>query len=153
MSRKPIQSPSRPANRDTSSVAHILVAEDNMTTQRLILLMIEALGHKVTLVKTGSEALAAMRDGAYDLLLMDIQMPELDGLAAARMIRDLPPPACRIPIVAVTGDDSRENLFACREAGIDDFLSKPLTWPELEEMLRRYLSRDGRAPGELTVTT
>ena len=144
--------PSDKTSRQPRPTAHILIAEDNMTSQRLIILMVESLGHKATVVKTGSEALAAMRNGSYDLLLMDIQMPELDGLSATRMIRELPPPACRIPIVAVTGDDSRENLFACREAGIDDFLSKPLTWPELAEILRRYLSRDGMVPGEATVS-
>jgi CheY-like chemotaxis protein len=94
-------------------------------------------GHTVTEVTNGSDAVQAMQDGRYDLLLTDIHMPGMDGIEAARAIR-----ACearggmpRTPIVALTADVLESGQNACLDAGMDGFLAKPVDPAELEEML------------------
>jgi PAS domain S-box-containing protein len=120
--------------------ASILIAEDNDINRELVTQMLARLGHDGTTVGNGREALTAARGRAFDLVLMDIQMPEMDGVAAAAAIRALPGAHGGVPIVAVTANamvGDRERYLA---AGFDDYLSKPLHLDELQEVIARWTS-------------
>ena len=104
----------------------VLVAEDNQINQQLILMLLRRGGHEATIVENGELAAEAVRGGGYDVVLMDVQMPVLDGVQATRRIRALPPPANGIRIIALTANamaGAREEYLA---AGMDDYLSKPV---------------------------
>jgi CheY-like chemotaxis protein len=116
---------------------HILLAEDNPINMLLIRELLRRRGHTVTEVTTGNEAVQAMLDGRYDLLLTDIHMPGMDGIEAARVIRagEARSGGRRTPIVALTADVLEAGRHACRDAGMDGFLAKPVDPAELEEIL------------------
>lgn len=115
----------------------ILVAEDNNTNRLVITRMLERQGHHVDGVANGAEAVEAMRTIPYDLVLMDMMMPEMDGLAATRAIRALPPPASRIPIIGLTANVLTSDKEACMAAGMTGFLTKPVTAERLNKELWR----------------
>ncbi len=106
----------------------ILIAEDNRTNQKVICLMLEKLNLVPEVVENGEAVLEKMRKTSYDLLLLDIQMPKLDGLATARIIRDKTSDIRQknIPIIALTALAMQEDAAACKEAGMDRFLTKPV---------------------------
>jgi CheY-like chemotaxis protein/HPt (histidine-containing phosphotransfer) domain-containing protein len=117
---------SQPAARAAPRRLRVLVAEDNAINQRFMAALLRKAGHIATVVETGYEAVAAVRDGGYDVVLMDVQMPDLDGVEATRQIRTLPSPQCRIPIIALTAHamtGAKEEYLA---AGMDDFVAKPI---------------------------
>jgi PAS domain S-box-containing protein len=121
--------------------ARILLVEDNETNQLVAQGMLEQLGFEVTIVGDGEDAVEALSSEDYDLVLMDIQMPKLDGLAATRIIRD---PAGRvrnhrIPIVAMTAHAMRGDRERCLDAGMDDYLTKPLEIRMLSRALLNWL--------------
>jgi len=120
--------------------ARILVAEDHPVNQRLMLLLLAQLGHRADLVSNGAEAVTAVRRRAYDVVLMDVQMPELDGLSATRRIRaEL---GDRQPwIIAVTANALLGDRRACLAAGMDDYLAKPLVAADLARALDRAAAR------------
>jgi CheY-like chemotaxis protein len=118
----------------------ILVAEDNEVNQLVINAMLTQMGHVVDVVRDGVEAVEKVRTGAYDVVLMDIQMPRLDGLAATRQIRALGGSASRVPIVALTANAMRDDLRACLDAGMDDHLAKPLEQRDLARVIARALT-------------
>jgi signal transduction histidine kinase/DNA-binding response OmpR family regulator len=123
------------------SALRILVAEDNKINQRLMVMLLGAAGHQVEVVNNGEEAVAAVRQGGFDIVLMDIQMPVLDGAGAAKQIRALPAPQCRIPILALTADaiaGAEERYLA---AGMDAYLAKPITPASLQTALARLTGR------------
>ncbi len=128
--------PRRPLQLADSGALRILLAEDNLVNQKVATLMLRKLGHAVDVVDNGQEAVAAVLRHAYDVVLMDVQMPVLDGLAATRAIRaDLP--AERQPrIVAMTASVLVEDQRACAAAGMDDYLSKPVRERDLDAVLR-----------------
>jgi len=118
--------------------ASILVAEDNDINRELVIQMLARLGHNVITASNGREALAAARAKVFDLILMDIQMPEMDGLSAAAAIRALPGTHGGTPIVAVTANamvGDRERYLA---AGFDDYLAKPLHLDQLQDVVMRW---------------
>ena len=119
----------------------ILLAEDNGVNQRVAVLMLERLGQRPVVVSNGAEAVEALRNAAYDLVLMDVQMPVMDGLEATRRIRaDLP--ADRQPrIVAMTANALVEDREASLDAGMDDHLAKPVRAEELAAVLARVTTR------------
>jgi len=116
----------------------VLVADDNLVNQRLLSRVLEKCGHRITLVGNGSEAVDAARGGGYDAILMDVEMPEMDGLAATALIRSAEARGHRVPIIAMTAHAMSGDRERCLQAGMDDYLSKPISTRELEAMLGRF---------------
>ncbi len=135
----------RDTDRETSSstggspTLRILVVEDNEINRRVARKIVEHLGHQVYCVSNGAEALDVVRDGDYDLVLMDCQMPVMDGFAATKAIRQLPGPAARLPIIAMTAHSRPDDDDEIRRVGMDDFLTKPIVPDVLAAALARYL--------------
>jgi len=124
---------------------HILVAEDERVNQQLLQAMLDSLGYRVTMTNNGSEALAAAAQNRFDLVLMDCQMPVMDGYAATRTIREQEALAAqashRLPIVALTADALKGDRERCLAGGFDDYLSKPYTRQQLRDVIQRWLQR------------
>ncbi len=130
------------------SRAHVLVAEDNPVNQMVALKMLEKLGYRVDVVENGAEALEEVIRGHYDAVLMDVQMPELDGYEATAKIREREGAARHTPVIAMTAnalEGEREEALA---AGMDDYVAKPVKAGDLDAVLQRWTSRTDRAPGE-----
>ena len=114
----------------------VLLAEDNLVNQRLATAILTREGHQVTLASNGQEALDAWRENAYDLVLMDVQMPEMDGLEATRQIRlREQETGTHIPVIAMTAHAMTGDRERCLEAGMDEYLSKPIRIRQLAEKL------------------
>jgi signal transduction histidine kinase/DNA-binding response OmpR family regulator len=114
---------------------HVLVAEDNVVNQRVVQLLLERRGHRVELAADGTEAVAAVHRTPFDLVLMDVQMPVLDGLAATERIRAHPPSHGSPRIIALTANAMVDDRAASRRAGMDGFLAKPIREAELDAVL------------------
>ena len=119
----------------------ILLAEDNPVNQKVARMVLEKLGIEVEVVNNGREAVEAWRAGKYDLILMDCQMPRLDGYAATREIRRHEPPGRHIPIVALTAHAMKGDDTKCLDAGMDDYLTKPLDRALLVACLERHFGK------------
>jgi len=117
----------------------ILLAEDNAVNQKLALRLLAQLGYQADVAANGLEAIAALERQRYDVLLMDVQMPELDGLDATRRICERWPLAERPRIVAMTANAMQGDREVCLEAGMDDYISKPIHTAELVAALSRSL--------------
>ena len=124
----------------------ILLVEDNAVNQLVATAMIEQLGGRADVAANGLEALEAIRRQSYDLVLMDVQMPEMDGLTASRKIRELLPPGEGPRIVALTAGAFEADRQSCLEAGMDDYLAKPIRLENLAALLRRQPPRRRGAP-------
>ena len=124
----------------------VLIAEDNLVNQRVAATMVRKRGLQVSVVDDGRAAVDAFAAGGFDLLLMDVQMPGMDGLEATAAIRLLERESgARTPIVALTAHALAEDRERCLAAGMDAFLTKPLRAPQLNVLLDRYLSQSDRA--------
>jgi PAS domain S-box-containing protein len=119
--------------------AQILLAEDNEVNQEIIRAMLDAAGHKVDIVADGAEAVMAVTAKDYDVILMDIQMPGMDGIAATTWIRALPGRASRIPIIAMTANVLPQQIGHFRSSGMDDHVGKPFKREELLSAIARRL--------------
>jgi signal transduction histidine kinase/CheY-like chemotaxis protein len=128
-----------------ASSGRVLLAEDNEINTLLARTILEQVGFSVTCVVNGLEAVAAAEVGAYDLILMDVQMPQLDGLEATRRIRAMGGPGAQTPIIAMTANAMRQDRDACLAAGMDDFVSKPIDAAQFLSVLDRVLSGEGAA--------
>ncbi len=127
---------------DSRIRAHVLMAEDNGVNQVVARHMLESLGCSVDIVVNGAEALQAVQRQAYDIVLMDCQMPVMDGYAATREVRaweQLHPERSRVPIVALTANALAGDADACRAAGMDDHLAKPYARKQLGATIARWL--------------
>jgi CheY-like chemotaxis protein len=119
----------------------VLVAEDNPINQQVITLMLEGWGASVTLAPSGRDALAAIDRDPFDLVLMDVQMPDGDGFETTAAIRAREAGRNgRVPIIALTAQ--REDRTRCLASGMDDYLAKPVVPAELAESLERVLTAD-----------
>ena len=115
----------------------ILLAEDNAVNREVALGLLRRDGHAVTVVTNGAEAVAAARQGGFDVILMDVHMPGTDGMEATRRIRALPGAAGRVPIVGLSASVMKDEIDLCFEAGMDQFLAKPIDPPALIRLLAR----------------
>jgi signal transduction histidine kinase/CheY-like chemotaxis protein/HPt (histidine-containing phosphotransfer) domain-containing protein len=132
----------------SASRARILVAEDNAVNQRVILGILERLGYRADVVGTGAEAVEAVARSPYDLVLLDVQMPVMDGFEAAARIRRAEAGNGRLPLVALTADASAADRDRCRHAGMDDHVAKPIDRAQLRETLQRWLPQSLHAGAE-----
>ncbi len=120
----------------------ILLAEDNAINQRLAVAMLSRMGHQVTSASTGHEVMLKLKDDEFDLILMDVQMPEMDGLAAASRIRlQERATGSHIPIIAMTANAMAGDREMCIAAGMDDYITKPINGNDLKQAISR-LKRD-----------
>jgi len=133
---------------DGARPLQVLVAEDNAVNQVLIESILRHLGHQPVVVGNGAEAVQRLQEGRFDVVLMDMQMPEVDGLEATRRIRALGHRAAKVPVVAMTANARDEDRRACLEAGMDAFLSKPIDFDELARTLRRLHAGAAPSAGE-----
>jgi two-component system sensor histidine kinase/response regulator len=124
----------------------ILLAEDNLVNQRVARGALKAIGYAADVVGNGADAVAAWETGRYALILMDCQMPVMDGYEAARQIRLREAGQRHIPIIALTADAMKGTEQACRDSGMDSYLTKPLDRIALEAALHRYLPRSAPLP-------
>lgn len=137
----------------TSMPLRVLLAEDNKINQQFALLLLTKAGHSVHVAENGHQAVDALRHAAYDVVLMDVQMPELDGVQATAQIRALPPPKCDVPVIAMTAHamaGAREEYLA---AGMDDYVSKPVQPKVLLDKLALYSARKTTPIGVLRADT
>jgi PAS domain S-box-containing protein len=117
----------------------ILLAEDNEINQKLALRLLQKVGYSVDVVETGRQAVEAVQRKEYRLVLMDVQMPEMDGFEATQKIRALPGNVNKVPIVAMTAHVMAGDKEKCIQAGMDDYLSKPLNVDEVLQMVKEYV--------------
>lgn len=118
----------------------VLLAEDHATNQYVFSAYLRDAGHTVTMVDNGAEAVRAVRDGSFDVVLMDVQMPVMDGLTASRAIRALGGPAATVPILALTASAMPGDREACLAAGMNGHLTKPISAAGLRAALRDVLT-------------
>jgi CheY-like chemotaxis protein len=131
--------------------ARILLAEDNEINQDIARAVLEACGHEVDVVSDGAEAVAAVQDRRYDLVLMDVQMPGVDGIEATRRIRRLEGAPRAIPVIAMTANVLPHQVQSCLAAGMNDHIGKPFRRDELLALIARWQAPEGgdrSAPGE-----
>ncbi|MDJ0777391.1 MAG: ATP-binding protein [Gammaproteobacteria bacterium] len=140
---------------DTRIGARILVAEDNPVNQKLVTEVLRIFGCELTLVENGEQAVQMFAENSYDMILMDCQMPEMDGFEATRRIRAMEREAGvsrAISIVALTANARKEDRDRCLACGMDDYLSKPFTMVQLRDMLFKWHFRVDMSSGVAPVT-
>jgi two-component system, sensor histidine kinase and response regulator len=124
---------------------HLLLAEDNVVNQKVACRILEKLGYRVDVAGDGQAAFDAWQSGRYHLILMDCQMPVMDGYETTRKIREHESGRKRIPIIALTAHAMKGADNECRAAGMDDYLSKPIDQERLEKLLYHWLNAEGGA--------
>ena len=133
--------PARPPTAHAGNQLRVLVAEDNLVNQKVLLMMLARLGVKADLAADGSQAIAAVVKNPYDLVLMDVQMPEVDGLDATREIRSRLPIDRQPVIFGLTAHATTEYRDICLAAGMDGYLTKPLDRDKLQELMEGLSTR------------
>lgn len=119
---------------------HILLAEDNAVNQKVAVALLKKSGHTVQVAQNGHEAVLAVQQGEFDLILMDMHMPEMDGLAATRAIRGMPAPVSDLPIIALTAAATLSDIHTCMDAGMNYFLVKPFRMDRFSGILEQLAS-------------
>lgn len=133
-----------PADEDQPSrrvAARLLVAEDNALNALLLKTMLGKRGYEVTVVDNGLAAVETVSGGGYDVVLLDMHMPVMDGLEATRRIRALPAPLCDLPVFALTADALHQNRDRYQGIGLTEFLTKPIDWDALDCAIERHAGR------------
>jgi CheY-like chemotaxis protein len=129
-------------DRDPAASLRVLLAEDNSVNQLLAKRMLEKRGHRVTVAANGREALVALHKENYDLVFMDVQMPEMDGIEATLAIREMEKAGGdHLPVIALTAHAMKGDQERCMAAGMDAYLSKPIRPQELDNLLGKYIAR------------
>lgn len=140
-------------SEDQRSSIRILLAEDNMVNRKLVLKILENLGYQSEVAVNGLEALERLKSAVYDLVLMDVQMPEMDGLTVTRKFRHLENRPCPerldrtpgiTPIIAMTANALKGDKEKCLEAGMNDYITKPIRMKEMVEVIERWLALSAR---------
>ncbi len=134
-----------PENRAPSGTAQnrpltVLIADDSLITHTIGTAILRKVGHMAECVENGRDAVARAWEGRFDLILMDLQMPEMDGIAATKAIRALPPPRSALPIIALTVNSAHEQLAECLSAGMNGYIVKPFTSDSMLLELTRVMS-------------
>jgi PAS domain S-box-containing protein len=144
----PSRAPARAEPRQGERRLSVLIAEDNHVNQRLAVALIEKLGHCATLAANGLETIAKWKEGGFDLILMDVQMPEIDGFEATRRIRiHEAGSGARTPIIAMTAHAMTGDRERCIEEGMDDYISKPVRREAIEAAIARIVNLNGAPAG------
>lgn len=127
------------ANKDEAAPAYILLAEDNKINQKLVKVMLKNAGHRVDIVENGRDAVEKVKQIPYDLVLMDVQMPEMDGIQAAQLIRQ--EGFSHLPIIALTANAFAKDKEKCLKGGMNHFITKPLKQDELLGIISQWLDK------------
>ncbi|NLV44033.1 MAG: response regulator [Candidatus Hydrogenedentes bacterium] len=135
-------------DQNSRSRFHLLVAEDFVPNQKVIHQLLVRAGYRCTIVENGQQVLEKTARENFDLILMDCQMPEMDGYEATRKLREHEGTARHTPIVAMTASVMKEDRERCFQSGMDDFLPKPVTRAQLYAMLQRWLTVEGTRRSE-----
>jgi len=144
----------QPVEDRRSPQLHVLLAEDNVVNQKLALGVLDKLGHRVTLASNGREAVEACRRESFDVVLMDVQMPEMDGLEATRFLRESERDSgAHVPIVAMTAHAMKGDKQRCLDAGMDLYLAKPFRMRDLADTLRAATAGHTGPPADSTWKT
>ena len=133
------------ANDPPATRGRVLVAEDNPINQRVAAILLTKLGYSPDLASDGKQALDKLQEHDYDIVLMDCQMPVMDGFEAAAAIRALPDQRSRIPIIAVTANVLAGQREKCLQAGMNDYIPKPINREVLEDIIQKFLHGNGSA--------
>ncbi len=130
----------------------ILVAEDNVTNQKVVERMLEKLGYRADVVENGRDAIKALDAAPYDMVFMDVQMPQMDGFEATAAIRqrEKERDTGHLPIIAMTAHAMKGDRERCIDSGMDDYVSKPIQPKELAAAIARMLDLPSVAPGTET---
>jgi CheY-like chemotaxis protein len=130
--------PSTEATEPRTAAMRVLVVEDHPINQKLVGVLLDRMGCSTSICENGQLALDCVRREAFDLILMDVNMPVMDGLAATRLIRALPGTVAQTPIVVLTADVMNEAREQALKAGANDFVSKPVKVDQLREIILKY---------------
>jgi signal transduction histidine kinase/CheY-like chemotaxis protein len=148
---KPARLSAHAGSPDNPQKLRVLLAEDNLVNQRLALRLLEKQGHKVVVAGNGQEVLATLGHASFDLILMDVQMPELNGLEVTATIRQQEQGSGRhVPIIALTAHTLQGDREQCLAAGMDDYVAKPLQAQALWEAINRVLATRGEVKREIS---
>ena len=145
-----IEAPAAPMQQAAAAphARHVLVAEDNPVNRLYIGALLERMGHSAHFVENGLEALQAVQEHRFEIVLMDVHMPVMDGIDATEAIRAIDGPAAKLPIVALTADAYADTRTRCLAVGMDEVLVKPLGLPELDALFQRRFGSSGGARGD-----
>ncbi len=141
----PASCPAKAAAPEDAVRRRLLVVEDVVVNQELARAILERAGHQVQIASGGAEAVAAVQKTSFDLVLMDVQMPVIDGLTATRLIRALDHPAASVPIVAMSANVLPHQVALCRDAGMQDHVGKPFKREDLLATIERWTQPDAGA--------
>ena len=119
----------------------MLVVEDHAVNRKLAGVLLTRMGCQVAFCEDGQQAVEAVEADNYDAILMDVNMPVMDGLTATRRIREMPPPRCNIPVIVFTADVTDGAQDRASEAGANDFISKPVQLVGLRAVLQKYVAQ------------
>jgi CheY-like chemotaxis protein/HPt (histidine-containing phosphotransfer) domain-containing protein len=150
--KKPPFAPSLDANLAQRLPLRLLLADDNPINQKVGLSVLHKLGYRADVAHNGVEVLQALEQKAYDVLFLDVQMPEMDGLEAARQICEKWPVERRPKIIAMTGNALMGDREKCIQSGMDDYISKPIRISELQTALERWGPKRPRKPDTAFIT-
>ena len=130
--------PAEPVKTSTQPDTNVLLVEDNKVNQKVAIAILEKAGCKVDAVDNGQDAIQQIGQRHYDVVLMDCQMPVMDGFEATAHIRAMDEPLCRTPIVAITAHAMKDDQAKCLNAGMDDYISKPVGRQDLIDVINKY---------------